>query len=212
MSFDENETEVERVREPEPTTSERREPLADERHQRVLDVLSERTSPVDRSTVAAEIVARETDRDATSDGTRRRVEAELHHIHLPKLEETGVVEYDPGSQLVSLADVPSQSAGTELRDERAGSVREPSLAAGLRRSVLEYFDESVAETATLADLARYAATSLDESHDRPADELRLRLHHIHLPELADDGLIDYDYRATSVRYRGPSSSTDANQP
>lgn len=198
------------------TVRERRELFVSEYRQRVLDVLSERTSPVALSVAAAEIAAREGDRSATSEERSVDIEAELHHIHLPKLNEAGVVDYDPESRLIYPEEGSSYPGDTGAGTSNGGCIRdESSLHSRLRRIVIEYFDESEAETASLADLARFAATRVDGSWDhreRSADRLQCRLHHVDLPKLAHEGIIEYDYRMADVRFRddhGQSSATDA---
>ncbi|ELZ08370.1 hypothetical protein C479_13563 [Halovivax asiaticus JCM 14624] len=54
------------------------------------------------------------------------------------------------------------------------------------------------ETMTVDDLAETLAV---EAGDRPADTLRLELHHCHLPKLADAGLVRYDAERDRVRVR-----------
>lgn len=80
--------------------------VTDERRRAVLDVLDTRTGPVSRDTLAHEVAAR----DATgvpSDDAVEAVEVELHHRHLPKLADAGLVAYDPANERVERADRPA---------------------------------------------------------------------------------------------------------
>lgn len=205
MSFDTTDTGAPGVRETEPQTSDRRESLAVERRHRLLEALSERTPPVALST-AAESLARGTERDSPAIETRDRLETALHHTHLPKLDDVGVVDYDPESRLIYPTEASSRPV--ETGPPAAGSpVRGPSpLYGDLRRTVVEYFDETAAETATLSDVAGYATARQDVSDGRTVRELRLRLHHTTLPKLATEGIVDYDHRTNSLRYRGDTPS------
>lgn len=45
------------------------------------------------------------DRDATTPSERRARELELHHLHLPLLDDVGLVEHEPETSEVELVDV-----------------------------------------------------------------------------------------------------------
>lgn len=81
------------------TTSERHELLAAERRRVTLDILAGRVAPVDLVEVATEVVTREDGVDAGEEATKR-VTLSLHHIHLPKMADLGVLEYDPDSHRI----------------------------------------------------------------------------------------------------------------
>lgn len=81
--------------------TERHRLLAVDRRRIALDVLAERTAPVELSALATAIAAREDGCDASDEGTVERIELSLHHSHLPKMEEFGVVDYHPDSCLVT---------------------------------------------------------------------------------------------------------------
>lgn len=68
--------------------------LASKRRRLVLDVLADRTAPVDLEEVATEIAAREDDVDAADEKAIERVGFSLHHVHLPMAAEVGVIDYD----------------------------------------------------------------------------------------------------------------------
>jgi len=168
---------------------ERFELLAPERRWLALTVLVERSSRIDLADLAADVAERE------SDATVREVRIALHHAHLPKLAAAGVVDYDPTTNTV----VPT-AGDSEIAAGLATAVRDASpLAVELRRRVLEYFDAAICRTASLDDLARYAAMRLDGSRDLSADRIKLRLHHADLPKLAAAGLIDYERQLVTVR-------------
>ena len=73
------------------------EALADSRRRHVLSILLDRPTPLDVETLARAVAAREeaaTSAADVPDDVVRRIQIALHHVHLPKLAETGVVEYD----------------------------------------------------------------------------------------------------------------------
>lgn len=82
--------------------SERHRLLGAERRRVTLGVLMELTVPVDLKYVAARVAARERDTDTTDQETIERVAATLHHVHLPKMANIGVIDYNPErAQVVS---------------------------------------------------------------------------------------------------------------
>lgn len=77
------------------TTSEYHRLLASKRRRVALDVLANRTAPVDLEDLAATIALRELEVDIADEKTIKRVALTLHHNHLPKMTDLGVVDYDP---------------------------------------------------------------------------------------------------------------------
>ena len=75
-----------------------------------------------------------------------------------------------------------------------------ALARTDRRAVIQFFRDESTEEVTLDDLVTGIVDGsywdTDESH------ARLCLHHFTLPKLADAGILDYDPRSKTVRYRG----------
>lgn len=79
-----------------------------------------------------------------------------------------------------------------------------ALACENRRYALHYFQTRKDDLATVEDLTDYIL-----AHDCEADDsrhVRIALHHQDLPNLDDAGLIDYDARSNTVRYRGDSTT------
>lgn len=94
------------------------EVLASECRRAVLELLDSGPDSPSRDDLARELAAREADGEP-SVGAIKDVAAQLHHVHLPKLDRTGLIEYDAddgtvttrdGSELSKLAsiDLPSQ--------------------------------------------------------------------------------------------------------
>lgn len=87
-----------------------------------------------------------------------------------------------------------------------------------RRYVLYYLDEADDPVVTVAELADHLCTWEREWDDRTAqstdthrENIRIALHHVHLPQMADRGLIEYDARSLTVRSRIENSLLDAVQ-
>lgn len=78
--------------------SDRHRLLADRRRRVLLDVLADRDGPVELTDLAATVAARE---DGTDD---ERVAIDLHHHHLPLLDDLGVVVYDPARNRILAVD------------------------------------------------------------------------------------------------------------
>lgn len=76
------------------TESERHRLLEDDRRRRVLEVLADRSGPIRLREMAVAVADRETGGDADDPETVSAVATALHHIHLPKLDELGVLAYD----------------------------------------------------------------------------------------------------------------------
>lgn len=74
--------------------------LADERRRRVVSVLARGSTPVDIETVARSVATRGTDGGKRDEGRVERVRASLYHRHLPKLDDEGILEFDPDDRLV----------------------------------------------------------------------------------------------------------------
>ncbi|MCU4742926.1 hypothetical protein OB955_18660 [Halobacteria archaeon AArc-m2/3/4] len=94
---------------------------------------------------------------------------------------------------------------TEIRGKIDGQHGPPlddffeAMADRHRRHVLYYFREHDEDVASTADLVSFL---LEHDSDRPEREtVATRLHHVTLPKLADCGLLEYDPRSETVRYR-----------
>ena len=74
--------------------------LSSDRRRTTVEVLAERTTPVDLEALAAAVAIRETDGDEVTEEVVTQVASTLHHIHLPKIADFGVVEYDANATRV----------------------------------------------------------------------------------------------------------------
>ncbi|WP_227355773.1 DUF7344 domain-containing protein [Haladaptatus salinisoli] len=70
-----------------------------------------------------------------------------------------------------------------------------------RRHVLYYFHGESQPIATVDELVTHFCTQFDVRTAEDADRLRTQLLHGHLPKLENHGIIEYDDRSETVRYR-----------
>lgn len=76
------------------------------------------------------------------------------------------------------------------------------LANGQRRQILAYLDGIDDDVAAFSELIEHVA---DDSAGESADareRVAMNLHHNHLPKLSTAGIVEYDARSETVRYRG----------
>ncbi|WP_459192994.1 DUF7344 domain-containing protein [Halosimplex sp. J119] len=90
--------------------------LADPRRRRLLEVLEE-TGRGERAPLA-DLSERVAVAEGTTEGEARHgVAVALHHVHLPKLDEAGLVEYDPETRVVETTDRSAAAAGRLVTEE-----------------------------------------------------------------------------------------------
>ena len=94
-------------------------------------------------------------------------------------------------------DPPDTTTGTPALDDLFST-----LADRHRRSVVQYFQHTPDDVATIDDLATFVLdpdAAVEES-----DRVALRLHHVALPTLERRGVVEYDPGSGLVRYHGVS--------
>jgi len=77
-----------------------------------------------------------------------------------------------------------------------------AVADSQRRTLLRYFRDADTDAMTVDELARALANAGDRGIDRPLDEFRITLQHIHLPKLSELGVVRFDAPTSTVRYVG----------
>ncbi|MBV0926255.1 hypothetical protein KTS45_18775 [Halomicroarcula limicola] len=82
------------------SNSEYYEILSSDRRRTTLKVLTEQTTPVELEALAAAVATRENDTDTATEERIKQVAVTLHHLHLPKMDDFGVVEYDANTNRV----------------------------------------------------------------------------------------------------------------
>lgn len=93
MSQPTNQTTDTGPRTPTLAEGERHRLLAAERRRLAVDLLAKRDSAIELEDLAAGIAAREEGLDVDEE-TVRRVATALHHVHLPRMAESDVLDYD----------------------------------------------------------------------------------------------------------------------
>lgn len=90
--------------------------LADERRRKILAVLKQQETPLDRRDLAEEVTAIEQDDipATVSEQAVDRVLLTLHHTHLPKLEDAGFIKYDEQRNLITPERAGESSKGVHL--------------------------------------------------------------------------------------------------
>jgi len=83
------------------TESEHHQLLASERRRIALNVLSEGLTPVTLGELVSAVAKRDPDVDASDESHLKRVRISLHHNHLPKMADMGVIDYDTDSRQVT---------------------------------------------------------------------------------------------------------------
>lgn len=180
--------------------------LADPERRYLVRIVSERApTNLTAEDLAASLLARthESAQDV-SDTTRKRVLASLYHVHLPRLSDAGLVEWDQDDDTIEstnhqiyqtdIVDKIFNQDGPEDSDSLDRQLQ--ALAGSRRRSVLSLLrdhddpidEETVARHLIANDRGEaLSAVSEDEVH-----ELLVTLQHRDLPRLAEAGLIQYD--------------------
>lgn len=85
------------------TESERHRLLAADRRRLALDILASQTTPVTLEALAAEIAVHEDGIESDDDDAVARVATTLHHAHLPKMADMGVLDYHEQTHRVEIA-------------------------------------------------------------------------------------------------------------
>jgi hypothetical protein len=80
--------------------------LSSPRRRYAISILNRRGEPMELTELAEEVAALEADTtvDELDKQQRKRVYVSLYQTHVPKLEEVGIVDYDPDAGTVTLAD------------------------------------------------------------------------------------------------------------
>ncbi|ELZ05633.1 hypothetical protein C482_01936 [Natrialba chahannaoensis JCM 10990] len=193
--------------------------LACESRRHLLGVLYEHApDPLSLSACATRVVSRKADtpRAAVSDAAVEQLRLSLHHVHLPKLADAGLVDHDTENQTVARADhsayrdsaiVDTIQSPDEARTDSLDVVFD-ALADTRRRNVLACLNHSF-QAIHIETLARDVATreqptgetTMSESGP-DTDQVLASLEHTTLPTLAAAGLVDFDPNERTVAYRG----------
>jgi hypothetical protein len=86
------------------SADERHDLLAAERRRVVLEALVDREEPVALVDLAEWVAARETDAATPGEDATERVAVSLHHVHLPRMADLNVLDYDAAANRVEAVD------------------------------------------------------------------------------------------------------------
>jgi len=195
------------------TTAQQHNPifraLADERRREIVRILEHRATSVDIEELAFLLVAAEQDKSllAVTEEELEAVRASLRHVQLPVLQAAGLVAWDDASETVTMTDHPT------LADPKVTTIIETdapnwdeilaSLADERRRILLA----ALYRTDGPMERAELATEITEKIRDTAETAITVRgvlqqIHHIHLPKLADAGLVTYDVDGKAVTYEG----------
>jgi DNA-binding transcriptional ArsR family regulator len=124
--------------------------------------------------------------------------------------EAWVTSDDPGCEADDsrCGDGPSAADDTGAREGESVPLSLDAilllLADGRRQAILNYLSEWSDESASLDELIGHLEIREAERRDRrPArGNIEVEILHVHLPKLADAGVVEYDERSRQVRYWG----------
>lgn len=178
------------------------EALSSEHCRQIIRILRGRNGTITEGELADRLA---TPQDSTSEETLR---IRMHHLHLPKLADMGLVEWDDAAQEVAptehtLYDALDDSGAADDRDSIA-----PVLADDRRRSIVAIVHAENG-TVTRTDLAHELASLEAAGEPAPSrvETVALHLHHHQLPKLADAGLLEYERADGTITYEGPPELT-----
>lgn len=167
----------------------------------VLSVLYEAERPLSSSTLAERVLARIADVEPTDaeDVDRRAVRISLHHTHLPKLADRGLLEWDRSADAAALTADPETRSWLDSLLESETTVYDDveALLCPRRRAILAVV-LSRDEPISLSALATAVATRTSGTTESAVDRLSVLFHHADLPALADAGVLEYDDREGTV--------------
>ncbi|MFC6763766.1 DUF7344 domain-containing protein [Natrinema soli] len=96
-----------------------------------------------------------------------------------------------------------QCETTDLENALSTGARPELLAHPYRRGILQYFVDAADETSSVGDVTTHLVDrERNRTGDRPdRDRIEIALSHVHLPKLAEAGIVEYDVRSRGIRYR-----------
>lgn len=190
------------------------ESLGDGRRRALLDIVLDRVSPVAEREVAIHLAAREQEKSVinVTEDEVQTIRLDLHHVQLPMLEEADLIDWDRDKETVTTTGHPAlwnphfkRIIETETEEWSAVVA---NLADTQRRIILAAL---AGQDGPLSrnELAHEVLTrNPDGDPQSDMETFLVSLHHVHLPKLADAGLIEYDADTKTVTYRGHPELAD----
>lgn len=179
-----------------PTLTRVFEGLTDPQRRDVLAVVESASASLSETAVARKLAERETVDWASADD-QERVRASLRHRHLPALAGLSLLEWDESTATVALGSHPLSNhprfqalLGADDERWRATVAVHSDTDRRATASILAERDGSTTRDA----LARALAVGEAGRGNSEADtrDVAVRLHHTHLPKLAEAGVLEYD--------------------
>lgn len=189
--------------------------LANGDRRRLLGILFDRRpDSMTRRDLASQFAREENSLADDPDQEVRQASADLHHDHLPKLEAAGLIDRDVDRGTVAITDHLAfrdpgivDAIGNEWEgDPESLDALFGALADGRRRTILDVLSHQFQPIHTETLAREVGADERDVAeHEVPATDVEailVSLRHVHLPTLADAGLIEYDPDDRTVSYEG----------
>lgn len=176
--------------------------LSDGTCRQIVRVLHENSGAVTMQDIADQLADSSSAEPSHTDAESIRVR--LHHVHLPKLADHGLVLWDEQEQTVSATDHPVYESDRveELPMDNGEDRITEALTDDRRREILAIVT-SQNGAVTREALARKLARR--ETDKQPAksliEDIEVQLHHRHLPKLDQAGLVEYDLGDATVEHR-----------
>ena len=189
--------------------------IAVRRRRLVLAILQDQTSPLSERELATHLVAEEGEKSlvAVTSEEAAEVHADLHHVHLPRLTAASLVERDSEAETVTttnhpVLDDPQLKMIIEADEDGLDAVL-ANLASQRRRTVLAVLADSDGPMSR-EDLATAVRRKAEADSQRTSVEpggngstnVLASLHHVHLPNLDETGLVTYDAEEGTAVYEG----------
>lgn len=89
------------------TEDDRHEILAAEERRLALDILWEERAGIGLEELAAAIVTRKADVETADADSVKQIATVLHHMHLPKMADVGIIHYDTETHVIEVTGSPA---------------------------------------------------------------------------------------------------------
>lgn len=180
--------------------------LADPDRRYLVRIVSERApTTLTPEDLAASLLARTHESaQAVPDMRRKQALTSLYHVHLPKLSDAGLIEWDQDNDTIDRGDHPvyqTDIVDKILEHDQPEDSDPPdrllqALADSRRRDVLSLLKKHDEPTDTETIARNLIANDRDDGPSTVSEdavqELLVDLRHQHLPRLAEAGVIRYD--------------------
>jgi hypothetical protein len=177
--------------------------LSEVTRRQVVQILHEDTRAVSIHDLAEQIAA-------TSSADADSLRVRLHHNHLPKLAECGLVDWNSESGMVSTTDHPVYE--TERLEEPTANGDDRFTRAFLDDGLSEVLAAVRSENGPVTRESVARKLARQESDGRPPEELvediAVQLHHQDLPKLVESDTIGYDPSDGTVTHRSSVKPTN----